>query len=601
LKFILDRPLVSACCSAALILIGGGAPATAHAFGAKYDLPLPLEFYLVGSGAAVALSFVIIAIAYRSGAARTDEPWRDLREIPSMRALYSPIVTVAIRILSVGLLFLVVSTGLFGAQDAIQNFAPTFVWIIWWIGLAYAAALVGNPWPIINPWSIIFSVFEHFARRLRPERPLIPFFVYPDRLGVWPAVILFGFFAWFELISESAKSPVALAYAILIYSGVTWCGMALFGRRTWLAHGEAFSLAFEVFGRFAPIGSQQGDFTDDRPHRYQLRQYASALIVTRPSQLSVTTFVLIMLSTVTFDGFKETPIWHELLQWVAQVQFVHPIIRTLHDLGIEFRIVFETAMLGLFPVLFLLIYLGFSWVTKRVSEGSRSVIEIAGLFVFSLVPIAIAYHLAHYLSFLLIAGQFIIPLASDPFGIGWNIFGTAEYQIDVGIIGAKFVWYTTVIAIIVGHVIAVAVAHFVALRVYDSVGAALRSQYPFLILMVGYTMLSLWILSQPIIGSPNLDYLRAPSGTVSLAPFEFRERCFELMAKEGIEYEFVADMPVEFDIHFHDGFTVRYAVKRTAKSMRTTRFVADDNRSYCLRWFNKSLKKTTIKYRTVGR
>ncbi len=218
---------------------------------------------------------------------------------------------------------------------------------------------------------------------------------------------------------------------------------------------------------------------------------------------------------------------------------------------------------------------------------------------FSLVPIAIAYHLAHYLSYLLVAGQFIIPLVSDPFGVGWNIFGTAGYRLEIGVVGAKFVWYTAVIAIVVGHVIAVGVAHVVASRAFGSASAALKSQYPFLVLMVGYTMVSLWILSQPIVGSPSLGELRASEGTVSLAPFEFRERCYRLAKQDGFRYDFRSDRPVEFDIHFHDGFTVRYAVKRTTSSMGQTPFVAEFDQTYCLMWFNKGLTRTSLKYRVV--
>ncbi len=120
-------------------------------------------------------------------------------------------------------------------------------------------------------------------------------------------------------------------------------------------------------------------------------------------------------------------------------------------------------------------------------------------FVLSLVPIAIAYHLAHYLSYLLIQGQAIIPLASDPLGFGWNLLGTADRAPDIGIVDAGFVWNTCVIAIVGGHIAAVLVAHVTALRVFGDARAATRSQYPLVALMVGYTMLSLWVLSQPIV------------------------------------------------------------------------------------------------------
>jgi hypothetical protein len=115
------------------------------------------------------------------------------------------------------------------------------------------------------------------------------------------------------------------------------------------------------------------------------------------------------------------------------------------------------------------------------------------------VPIAIAYHLSHYLSYLLIAGQNIIPLASDPFGVGSDLFGTRTYRIDIAIVNAKMVWYVAVTAIVVGHVIAVYLAHIMALRVFTTPRQAVLSQIPMLGLMVAYTMISLWILSQPIV------------------------------------------------------------------------------------------------------
>ena len=139
--------------------------------------------------------------------------------------------------------------------------------------------------------------------------------------------------------------------------------------------------------------------------------------------------------------------------------------------------------------------------------------ELARVFVYSLIPIALAYHLAHFLSFLLVQGQAVIPLASDPFGSGWDLLGTAEYTIDIGVVGARFAWFTAVIGIVAGHIIAVYLAHAVALRTLGDPlgdrGAALRSQYPMLALMVGYTMLSLWILAQPIVESGRLRWAGA--------------------------------------------------------------------------------------------
>jgi len=585
---------------ATLAVLLNAAPAQAHAFGARYDLPLPLDLYLAGAGAAVALSFVILALVFRSPPSRD---WRlgiDLLRFRPSGVLLEPAVIAIFQTISVGFLLLVLAAGFFGAQDTLKNIAPTFIWVIWWIGLAYVAALAGNVWPVINPWSIVFAGLEKAVRLLTARDRLDLGLSYPSWLGVWPAVALFGLFAWFELIIETSNVPNTLAMAILIYSGITWLGMASFGREVWLAHGEAFSLVFAILGRFAPIDRPERDPSDGGPSHWYLRPYAGGLITEKPFRLSMMVFVLLMLSTVAFDGFKETPLHASLLEWIASEPLFYPILLKLHELGFDLIATFDTVMLALSPILFLLIYLGFSWLAKEVPDSKLPVTEIAGLFVLSLVPIAIAYHLAHYLSYLLIAGQLIIPLASDPFGIGWDLFGTAGYSIDIGIIGAKFMWYTAVIAIVVGHVFAVGVAHFIALRVFESPSAALRSQYPFLILMVAYTMVSLWILSQPIVGGPNLGSLRTPSDTVILAPYEFQELCFEITAQDEVQYDFRSDQPIEFDIHYHDGLRIQFPVKLTGVSAHSGRFVSEEAKSYCLMWLNKNLAETSLTYRVTG-
>jgi hypothetical protein len=131
--------------------------------------------------------------------------------------------------------------------------------------------------------------------------------------------------------------------------------------------------------------------------------------------------------------------------------------------------------------------------------AGQSVAPVAGWFVLSLVPIAIAYHLAHYFSLLAIAGQFIIPLVSDPFGYGWDLFGTTLYRIDIGIVDARFIWYFAATAIVIGHIIAVWLGHVIAFTAFADASVAGRSQYPMVVLMIGYTMLSLWIMAQPIV------------------------------------------------------------------------------------------------------
>ena len=164
-------------------------------------------------------------------------------------------------------------------------------------------------------------------------------------------------------------------------------------------------------------------------------------------------------------------------------------------------------MLLVFAIAFVAVFCLTSWITlrwtagwfgKQAADNELTAGAVARSFALTLVPIAVAYHLSHYFSLLLAAGQFVIPLASDPFGWGWNLFGTAGYKVNLAIVSPYVFWYGAVAIIVLGHVIAVYLARIAALRLFGR--QALVGEVPMLLLMVAYTTLSLWILAQPIVG-----------------------------------------------------------------------------------------------------
>ena len=572
--------------------------ARAHAFGQRYDLPLPLNFYLSGAGAAVALSFLMMVLFFRTHNPKGYQAEPNLLDLGFFRSFLHPIVIRPLEFFSVSLFCLIIFGGLMGSQVSTKNIAPTMVWVIWWVGFSYFIALVGNLWPTINPWSIVFRwLYRFFQFWIKCKSPK-PKFTYPVWLDLWPAILFFWLFAWLELVSEMAKSPSTLATLILIYSSMTWLGMAVFGEKVWLAKGEAFSFFFSLFGRFAPLERPKTENGADKSQQWNLRNYARGLITEVPCSFSKVVFVVLILSTLTFDGLKETPFWGEMLRWVVLIPTISSFLRELHYLGFDPRIVLETFLLGLFPIICTGIYFLFSWLGALVSGSRISPIDFSGLFVFSLVPIAIAYHLAHYFSYLLIAGQLVIPLSSDPLGMGWNLFGTSGSKVDISVIGAKSIWYITVFSIVIGHIFAVGVAHFTALRTFNSAKIVLRSQVPILFLMIAYTVLSLWILSQPIVGSPILNKLKAPSDDLSLAPFELKEFCVDLKLKQSLQVKFHSDQPIEFEIHYHDGLVTHFPVKRKVIKKYNGKFLAQAGQQYCLMWFNPNLmSKLKLRYK----
>ena len=479
-------------------------PVYAHGFGERYDLPLPLNLFMVAAAAAVAASFVVIGLFVNKPPGEFRYPTLNLLAVPVLGAvLRSKVFTCAFKLIGVAVFLLLIATSLFGVNKPVENFSPTFVWIIWWVGMGYICALLGNLWMLVNPWRTMFEWVEGFlAGEDDGDEGLLN---YPESWGVWPAVILFFIFAWLENVYNGAQAPFKLGLFILVYSAITWSGMLLFGKHVWLRSGEAFSVLFGLFARFSPTEiATSGDdemescvdslecfqHADPNERQFNLRPYAVGLATRGVVSASMAVFVILTLATVTFDGISETS------AWLNVQDALHPVISPL---PVDTFGTIDTLGLLFIPVLFLTVYLGFSWVL-RLFEGTADtpVFDVAKVFVLSLVPIALAYNMAHFISLLAIQGQGIIPLLSDPFGFDWDLFGTAGYLIDITIISPGFVWWVSIIAIVLGHILSVYIAHIISLRRMPTSALAVKSQYPMLALMIVYTATSLWIIAQPI-------------------------------------------------------------------------------------------------------
>src|SRR5215217_3928101 len=490
---------------ALVFLVGLPPQAFAHGLGQSQNLPLPFWLYLFAAAAVVLVSFVQIGVLVGEHHALSLYPRFDLLQIRFLRALATnkPLLF-GVRLLSVALFLLVILSGLFGVQAPSTNFAPTFVWIIWWVGLSFFTAFVGNIWPLVSPWRVLFEWAEGLARRLGAQKGLNLDVRYPEEWGIWPALALFALFVWIENVFEGSATPIYIALFIILYSTFTWSNMLLFGKEPWLRRGEAFSVYFGILGRFAPTEVRVTDpevckqcsaacydaeggcvncyecFAQApvKDRELNLRPPAIGLSFAERATPDRLVFVVFLLASVTYDSLLGTPPWAELERLTA-----------------------VTPTLGLIevPLVFLTVYLGFVKLGQLLSEGQVSFGRLAGAYVYSLVPIAIAYLVAHYYTLLIIQGQAIIALLSDPFGRGLDLFGTARYEVNVGLIGADTVWYSQIGLIVAGHVLAIYLAHVATLRLVRSPRLQNRMQYPMLVLMICYTVFSLWILSQPVV------------------------------------------------------------------------------------------------------
>ena len=450
----------------------------AHGFGQRIDLPVPLYLYLFGAGAVVALSFIVLGlVSGRFTLWLYEYPAHNLTKHVWFRTLSSRWVIEPAKLLVVGFFLVALTSGIWGDQNPAFNMLPTVVWVLFAVGIPFISAFIGNIWSVINPFKTLFEYVEALLKRVRVT---IPEYQWSASWGVWPALALFFAFRWVENVSLDSATPFPLAMFVLLYAGVTFTGMALFGKETWLKHGDPFSVFFSFLSRFSITEARD---IDSRTELY-LRPPAVGLLQGGAS-VSQTAFVLLMLSSVAADGMLSTPFFQNLFS-------------SLLSIGLPWAVVGTAGLAGLFAV-FTLVYAGFSLLTKFISSDGATTLDVARRFIYSLLPISIAYEIAHYLSILVVEGQRILYLISDPFGKGWNLFGTADYEISYTVLNLKILWNVQVALIVVGHVIAVIIAHAIAERYYKNNQKALISQYPMLALMIFYSCLSLWIMAQPII------------------------------------------------------------------------------------------------------
>jgi hypothetical protein len=438
------------------------------------DLPVPMWLFYYGSGIALIASFAALGALWRKPLLERARA-RPAGDAVS-RVLLGPELAVLLGAISIGLLAVVFSAALIGRDSVAANITPTFVYVIFWVGLVPVVVLFGNVWPAINPWNASARAIGWLAGRVAPA--WTPPARYPAALGRWPAAMLLLAFVTLELAYPNSAAPRTLALAIALYTWITWLGIAVFGREAWLRNGEAFTVYFGLLAQLSPFTVREG--------RIAVRPPFSGIARRDPTPGTVAV-VAVMLGSVAFDGLSGTRPWQERLFSIeASLALDSPGLADLALMGFN--------LLGLLASI-TLVALVFLVAVEAARRAARAEHSLADDFVLSLVPIAVAYAIAHYVSLLLIQGQAIFRLISDPFGFGWNLFGTAGYQVNLEVLSPNATWYVQVGALVIGHVAALAVAHDRAVALFGSAGAALRTQYAMLVLMIAYTVGGLWSLS----------------------------------------------------------------------------------------------------------
>lgn len=441
--------------------------ASAHEVGGRFTAPIPLELLFGGAAVTVAITALLLTFTVKE---------TSIDASGSSIATIAPPVASGVRIVSRSLFFLAfvltILVGLVGRQVPAENFATIFLWPVWLKGIAIISALVGSPWAILSPWKVLYDSLTQLE-----GEPIAVLGEYPSWVGVWPA--LGGFLVWIGILENLTvvpRSPRLTALLLIGYTVAMLVGGLAFGPQ-WFRQADMLAVLYRLFGRVAPITFES---TESSGYRVQLRWPWKGCL--QPvSGIAAATFVIATVYTVSFDGFTSTP------------EFQTFLFASRDALGVGSSMSVLLYLIGFTG--FVTVFIVISYLTQRLADARHTGWTVAAFtFAPTVLPIAVAYEIAHNYPFVLAnAGQ--LGAALWPFlglGHGPSVDPLAWLSLST-------YWWSQVLLIVVGHLVAVIAAHYVAVARYPTVTAARRGHIPLTALMIGYTVLSLWIISRPIV------------------------------------------------------------------------------------------------------
>ena len=159
------------------------------------------------------------------------------------------------------------------------------------------------------------------------------------------------------------------------------------------------------------------------------------------------------------------------------------------------------------PVLLVIVFGACTWAGTLLAGYGRAAEIDSGFapafrrLAVSVLPIALGYHFAHYLTAFMVNIQYAVAAASDPFHSGADYLGLGNFYVTTGFFNTwdsvRVIWLSQCFAVVAGHVVAVITAHEIAKRVFGTGRQAILSQLPVSGFMILYTLLSLWLLASP--------------------------------------------------------------------------------------------------------
>jgi hypothetical protein len=434
----------------------------AHGIGGRGDLPVPFSLALVGAVVALLVSFAILAWAWRTPHLEDQERGVAL-PAGVTRVVDAAATRIGLRLLGLAATAYVLVSAVLG-PDLLVN--PTFgvVYVLFWVGMPLASAVLGPIWPLLNPLRTLHLLLTR-ALRTRPEEGLLPL---PPGLAYWPAALGLFAFVWLELVAPDNTTLPIIRVWFAVYAVVMLMGALVYGS-SFFDRGDPFEVYSQVFGHLSPIARRPSD------GRLVLRSPLQHLAGLRPGP-GFLAVVSVLLGSTAFDGFSQSVGWVGFVQGSALPEVL---------LGTAALTGFVLVVAGSFTL---------ASVLSGGLAGGPGTRELPRRFAASVVPIVLGYLIAHYFTLLVLEGQNTFILLSDPLANGANLLGLSGRAVDPWIADSPpAVAAIKVGAVVLGHVIGVVAAHDRAVALFPR-RTALLGQLPLLVVMVGYTLGGLTLL-----------------------------------------------------------------------------------------------------------
>ena len=394
------------------------------------DLPIPFDIVLNSSALVVLITFVYLKVSWKESI------------ITPRQEVFNDKQNFIGKLFGIIILFLLVAPGIFGNESSKTSVAPLILWVFLWIGVPVLGLLFGDIYSKFNPLNL-FS--------LKSDKPESVYF----------ACILFIGLTWFELVWRKPGNPLNIA--IVLITLFVCVNLLRYFLKKSLIEVDPLLLLHYLYSKLKLFNS--------RPYFRSLLDNIGNLAKLK----GIEYFVLLMIGTVTYDGLRETTFWYN--QFGSRTD----------DMG------FSTMMFLIMNLGTILFYRFACFFAIKVGGSDLELNHVSNLFGHTMLPIAFAYHVTHYLTLLLFESQTFFYRFNDPIGIGMNILNVEEPTINY-FIEPLVIWGIQVAVTLLGHMLSVVLAHDLAVKLFGHQQSD-KTQYIFLFITVALTLQALFVLS----------------------------------------------------------------------------------------------------------